>query len=103
MSVPRSDGLLVLGTLLMSVVVAGCHQPSTGGAVARRPIIIVDIGGVRASHLGCYGYFRETSPNIDSFAAESVRFQWAFGQAPNTPPSQASILTGLTRSLKTVC
>jgi arylsulfatase len=50
---------------------------------------------LRADHLGCYGYHRQTSPNIDAFARESLLFEWAFSQAPNTPPSQTSILTGL--------
>ena len=59
------------------------------------PIIIIDIDTLRADHLGCYGYGRPTSPNIDAFAREALRFEWAFSQAPNTPPSQTSILTGL--------
>lgn len=59
------------------------------------PIIIVDIDTLRADHLGCYGYQRDTSPHIDAFARETVFFEWAFSQAPNTPPSQTSIMTGL--------
>ena len=59
------------------------------------PIIIIDIDTLRADHLGGYGYHRDTSPAIDAFASESVFFEWAFSQAPNTPPSQTSILTGL--------
>ena len=59
------------------------------------PVIILDIDTLRADHLGCYGYHRDTSPNIDALAAESVRFDWTFSQAPNTPPSQTSILTSL--------
>jgi arylsulfatase A-like enzyme len=70
---------------------------SPGDPLPRRPhpIIIVDIDTLRADHLGCYGYGRPTSPSIDAFARESLRFEWAFSQAPNTPPSQTSILTGL--------
>ncbi len=64
-----------------------------------RPIIIIDIDTLRADHLGCYGYHRDTSPNIDALAAESTRFEWAFSQAPNTPPSQTSILTSLYPSI----
>ena len=77
-----------------SLAVAAC---SISDPLPRRPhpIIIVDIDTLRADHLGCYGYQRPTSPNIDAFAAETVRFEWAFSQAPNPPPSQTSILTGL--------
>lgn len=58
-------------------------------------VIVLDVDTLRADHLGCYGYELPTSPNIDALAAESVRFEWAFSQAPNTPPSQGSILSGL--------
>jgi arylsulfatase A-like enzyme len=56
---------------------------------------LIDIGTLRADHLGCYGYNRDTSPNIDDLARDSVHFKWAFSQAPTTAPSQASIMTGL--------
>lgn len=95
MPMPRADHLPVLAVVMLSVVLVSCRQQPAVSAFARRPIIVVDIGALRADHLGCYGYSRETSQNIDSFAEESVQFQWAFSQAPNTPPSQASILTGL--------
>lgn len=76
------------------LVLAGC---AAGEAPAERPqsIIILDVDTLRADHLGCYGYHLPTSPNIDALAAESVRFEWAFSQAPNTPPSQGAILSGL--------
>ena len=61
----------------------------------RPPILLLDLDTLRADHLGCYGYRRDTSPALDAFAREAVRFEWAFAQAPNTPPSQASILTSL--------
>ena len=59
------------------------------------PVIILDIDTLRADHLGCYGYRRNTSPRIDELASQGTVFDWAFAQAPNTPPSQASILTSL--------
>jgi arylsulfatase A-like enzyme len=50
---------------------------------------------VRADHLGYYGYERDTSPNLDAFARDSLAFKYAFSAAPWTPPSVATILTGL--------
>ena len=62
---------------------------------SKPPIILVNIDTLRADHLGCYGYRRPTSPQIDAFSRSAARFEWAFSQGPNTPPSQASILTSL--------
>lgn len=59
------------------------------------PIIIIDIDTLRADRLGCYGNARDTSPTLDRFAEESIFFEWAFSQAPNTGPSQTTILSGL--------
>ena len=82
--------------LLALLAAAGCTPRQVASRVfARPPIIIVDIDTLRADHLGVYGYARDTSPQIDAFARDAVRFEWAFSQAPNTPPSQTSIFTGL--------
>jgi arylsulfatase A-like enzyme len=36
-------------------------------------VLYVDIDTLRADHLGCYGYHRPTSPNIDRIAEQGVR------------------------------
>jgi len=51
------------------------------------------IDTLRADRLGCYGYDRPTSPNIDALAAESVLFESCSAPAPWTLPSVVSLLT----------
>ncbi len=63
----------------------------------RRPdadIVLITIDAVRADHLGCYGYPRPTTPNIDALAARGVRFEHAYTQAPHTSFSLASLMIG---------
>lgn len=57
-------------------------------------VILIIVDTLRADHLGCYGYSRVTSPNIDRFAADSVVFENCFSHAPSTSASVASILSG---------
>jgi arylsulfatase len=50
---------------------------------------------LRADHLGCYGYFRPTSPNIDRLAEEGVLFEDSYASAIATGPGFTSLFTGL--------
>ncbi len=62
----------------------------------RRPnVILVSIDSLRADHLGCYGYERDTSPRIDRLAAEGVRFETAISTTSWTLPAHAALFTGL--------
>lgn len=66
-----------------------------GCAYARCPnIIVVTLDTTRADHLGCYGYFRDTSPVIDALAAESILFERCLAPMSTTLPSHLSLFTG---------
>lgn len=71
----------------------GNGSPSGGGR--GRDVILITLDTTRFDHLGCYGYERPTSPTIDRYAREGVRFDRAYAVAPITLPTHASILTGL--------
>jgi arylsulfatase A-like enzyme len=58
-------------------------------------IIIIAVDTLRADHLGCYGYPRNTSPNIDAFALDGVKFNHCYTPSPLTTPAFASVLTSL--------
>ncbi len=62
--------------------------------VERPHVIIYLIDTLRADHLGCYGYSKPTSPQIDAFANDATRFANAIAQSSWTRTSVASILTG---------
>ena len=58
-------------------------------------ILLVTVDTLRADHLGCYGYSRPTSPNIDRLAASATLYTRSWASAPWTVPSHASLFTGL--------
>jgi arylsulfatase A-like enzyme len=62
---------------------------------SHRNVLLVTLDTTRADHLGCYGYDRETSPAIDTVAADAVIFSRAYSVVPLTTPSHVSIMTGL--------
>jgi arylsulfatase A-like enzyme len=57
-------------------------------------IILITIDTLRADHLGCYGYARNTSPNIDAFADDAVVFDRMIAPAIPTHPAFSTLLTG---------
>ncbi len=56
-------------------------------------LVIALVDTLRADHMGCYGYRRDTTPNIDRFASQSILFERARSQASCTFPSVNSLLT----------
>lgn len=57
-------------------------------------VVLYVLDALRADHLSCCGYRRETSPNIDQLAAQGVLFRNCFTPATWTRPAAASILSG---------
>jgi len=59
---------------------------------ARPNVMLITIDSLRFDHLGCYGYSRDTSPNIDRLAATGTLFSEAISSGGETPSAFPSIL-----------
>ena len=88
---PRCRGALASALALLGVG-SGC---AANPEETPRHTVLVTLDTVRADRLGTYGYPRPTSPNLDSLAERGIRFDDAIAHSISTPPSHASILTGL--------
>ncbi len=94
----RHSGLIKPGPvpavfLAVATFAAGCGRPAP--APTGHNIVLITIDTLRADHLSCYGYHRETSPFLDRLASRGTLFRNAWAAASWTPPSMASIFTGL--------
>ncbi|MFH1403739.1 MAG: sulfatase [Candidatus Altiarchaeota archaeon] len=56
-------------------------------------VILITFDALRPDHLGCYGYQKGTSPNIDSLCLKSLVFTNSFSQSASTITSTPSFLT----------
>jgi choline-sulfatase len=59
-------------------------------------ILFIDIDTLRSDHLGCYGYHRNTSPNIDWIANQGVRFDNCYVSDAPCLPSRSALWSGRT-------
>ncbi|WP_222912787.1 sulfatase [Natrinema sp. SYSU A 869] len=57
-------------------------------------VILLSADALRADHLSCYGYHRDTSPVLDEFAEESIRFTQAYSASSHTREAVPALLTG---------
>ena len=79
--------LLVVGFLVW--------MPAASAASNSGPnVIVVTVDTLRADHLGCYGYKKIRTPNIDALAADGARFERAYTAVPVTLPSHTVMFTG---------
>jgi arylsulfatase A-like enzyme/Flp pilus assembly protein TadD len=94
---------IVAAAILVVIAAAGAYvlvrgvPPGSGVAAPAGPplnILLVTLDTTRADHLGCYGWARARTPELDRLAREGVRFEWAFSPVPVTLPAHASLMTG---------
>lgn len=83
----RSTAILLL---VVATVLAGC------GGEAPPNVVLVVLDTVRDDHTGLEGRDRPSrTPVLDQVATDATVFSHAFANAPWTPPSHASMFTGL--------
>ena len=56
-------------------------------------VILITVDSLRADHLGCYGYQKRITPNLDELSKKGILFRQAFSNGPVTSFSFPSILT----------
>ncbi|MHC4611939.1 MAG: sulfatase-like hydrolase/transferase [Planctomycetota bacterium] len=78
---------------LAATVAGGCKQGDESRS-ALPNVVLITLDTLRADHLACYGYFRDTSPVMDAFAEESLFFERCLAPMATTLPSHTSLLTG---------
>ena len=100
----KKAGWVVIGRLALAA--ACCAISACSGVGAKRSIanrseafakprnlLLISVDTLRADHLGCYGYPRPTSPEIDAFARGGSLVTTAFAASPHTAPSHMSMFT----------
>ncbi len=83
---------LTILLLLLSLLAFGA---SACGKTKQPPIVLIVIDTLRADHVGSYGYERPTTPALDAFAKQGVRFTHTYAPASWTVPSMNSMFTGV--------
>ena len=73
-------------------------QPRKSGPKPPNVVLIV-IDTLRRDHVGCYGYTKPTTPQLDKLASQAVRAEEMIASSSWTVPSLMSIFTGLPPSL----
>jgi arylsulfatase A-like enzyme len=84
-----------IGAVVLSMM-GSVRLPRRTAASADSPnVVLVVVDALRADHLSCYGYDRETSPNLDEFAENSVLFGNAYSHGNRTIFAMPSLFTSL--------
>ena len=68
-------------------------SPEPNIAIATCTIRIPDVSISPSRRIGSYGYAHVSTPHLDQFARQSVRFTRAYAQWPVCAPSRASLFT----------
>ena len=98
-----AGGAFVALAALLAVF-AGGGAPADGSSAAQPPaqapasrppnVVLISLDSLRADHVGCYGYDRDTTPNVDRVAEQGIRFANAVSTSSWTLPTHLTMFTG---------
>lgn len=96
---PAVAGALIAPLAAMTLFVG---QPAVAAPDNGRPaapdgagnILVIVVDTLRADHLPAWGYAAGSTPRLDAFAEDAIRFDQSFTNSSWTRPSFASLLTG---------
>jgi len=86
---------IVTGIAVFILALAAIIVRCPGSRIPRPNVVLVSLDTLRPDHLGCYGYPKPTSPNLDAFAKDAILFTNAHSQASWTLPSHMSLFTSM--------
>lgn len=64
-------------------------------SLAAPNVVLISVDTLRADHLGAYGFHRNATPNLDRLAAQSLLFEDALCEQPQTGPSLIAMHSSL--------
>lgn len=81
--------------LVASIIFTPPGYLTAAGSDGPPNILLISIDSLRADHLGCYGYERDTSPVLDSLAESGALFENTISTTSWTLPAHMSLLTSM--------
>ena len=83
------------GAAALTALLAACSGACSGADAPPRHLVLVTLDTLRRDRCGPYADGPTLTPHLDRLAERGIVFEDALCQAVSTPPSHASILTGL--------
>ena len=81
--------------ILIHIIFLLAMSPLVSAGQTPPNVIIISVDTLRADRLGCYGYPRNTSPNLDQLAEDGTVYSQCYTLIPLTGPSFSTMLTSL--------
>ncbi|MFH0832168.1 MAG: sulfatase [Candidatus Aenigmatarchaeota archaeon] len=85
--------IFILALIIIVVIFVSQQRSVEIGKCEDCNVIVFVLDALRTDHMSLYGYYRNTTTNIDKFADKGIVFENAFSQSFNTLPSVTSLFT----------